>query len=457
MKNTITILLLTFLALPVFGQFKMTPPEDMERPAVTDKSAIQINAEGFVPTVTPSTLATTPYTTLSSIALNKPENLEIRRDEKTNQPIWIKGIPANMDRTKTNPTEKTFAYLEAIGELINIKQPSDEFSITNTHTDDQGHLHVRLQQSFEGIKIYGSEIMIHHNATDAQLFNGRYFPTPQLDIRQQNISQTQAEETVKSEITNETSLLELSPEVLKFVDGEPLKSTLMIYHPENNIENPRLIWHVEIIPNITNRWEYFIDANTREVLFHHKNICQLFGWHEDHDHHSCTAKNPIISEEKILTPNELVVSEETAIANDLSNVSRQFSVWRDGNNWLMVDASRNMYNAAQSNLPENAVGVIGTFDANNTYPGQGSSINIVNHGNNSSWTRNEVSAHYNAGIAYEYFRTVFGRNSIKNQGENIFSVINVSDENGNDMDNAFWNGETMFYGNATVCKIPSRS
>ncbi len=447
MKNTITILLLTFLALPVFGQFKMTPPEDMERPAVTDKSAIQINAEGFVPTVTPSTLATTPYTTLSSIALNKPENLEIRQDEKTNQPIWIKGIPANMDRTKTNPTEKTFAYLEAIGELINIKQPSDEFSITNTHTDDQGHLHVRLQQSFEGIKIYGSEIMIHHNATDAQLFNGRYFPTPQLDIRQQNISQTQAEETVKSEITNETSLLELSPEVLKFVDGEPLKSTLMIYHPENNIENPRLIWHVEIIPNITNRWEYFIDANTREVLFHHKNICQLFGWHEDHDHHSCTAKNPIISEEKILTPNELVVSEETAIANDLSNISRQFSVWRDGNNWLMVDASRNMYNAAQSNLPENAVGVIGTFDANNTYPGQGSSINIVNHGNNSSWTRNEVSAHYNAGIAYEYFRTVFGRNSIKNQGENIFSVINVSDENGNDMDNAFWNGETMFYGN----------
>ena len=447
MKNTITLLLLTFLALPVFGQFKMTPPENMERPAVIDKSAIQINTQGIAPTVTPSTVATTPYATLSSIALTKPENLEIHRDEKTNQPIWIKGIPANMDRTKTSPTEKTFAYLEAISELINIEQPNNEFSITNTHTDAKGHLHVRLQQSFEGIKIYGSEIMLHHNTTDPQLFNGRYFPTPQLDIRQRNISQTQAEETVKSAIINETSLVELSSEALKFVDGEPLKSTLMIYHPTNNIDAPRLVWHVEIIPNITNRWEYFVDANTGEILFHHKNICQLFGWHEDHDHHSCTAKNTIISEEKILTPNEIVINEETAIANDLSNVSRQFSVWRDGNNWLMVDASRNMYNAAQSNLPESAVGVIGTFDANNTYPGQGSNINIVNHGNNNSWTRNEVSAHYNAGIAYEYFRTVFGRNSIKNQGENIFSVINVSDEDGNDMDNAFWNGETMFYGN----------
>ncbi len=448
MKNTITLLLLTFLALPVFGQFKMTPPEGMERPAVTDKSAIQINAEGINPTTVPNTTIGTPYATLPQISLNRQEDLEIYRDPKTNQPIWIKGVPETLDRSKTGTEDKIFAYLDAIRNLINIDQPANEFSITNTQTDAQGHLHVRLHQSLEGIKVYGSEIILHHNATDIQLFNGRYFPTPQLDIRQRNITQTQAEQIVRDQITDETELVELSAEALKLVDGEPLKSTLMIYHPENNFENPRLIWHVEIIPNITNRWEYFVDANTGEVLFHHKNICQLFGWHEDHAHHSCTAKNATISTEKLTIPSEeIVVSEETAFANDLHNISRQFSVWRDGNNWLMVDASRNMYNAAQSNLPENAVGVIGTFDANNSYPGQGASINIVNHGNNNSWTRNEVSAHYNAGIAYEYFRTVFGRNSIKNQGENIFSVINVSDEDGNAMDNAFWNGETMFYGN----------
>ncbi len=448
MKNTITILLLTFLALPVFGQFKMTPPEDMDPPAVTDKSAIQINTEGINTTSTPNLVPSTPYATLPSIALKSSETLDILRDLKTDRPIWIKGIPENMDRDKTSTEEKAFAYLEAVQEVISIDQPANEFNITNTQTDAQGRLHIRMQQSFEGVKIYGSEIMLHTNsAAEIHLFNGRYFPTPTVDIRQQNFTQTAAEELVKSEITKETALLELSPEGLKMIDGEPLKSTLMIYYPENNLEDPRLIWHVEIIPNVTNRWEYFVDANTGEILFHHKNICQLFGWHEDHDHHSCTAKNPIISEEKIATSNEIVLNEETAIADDLSNVSRQISVWRDGSTYIMIDASRNMYNAAQSNLPESAVGVIGTFDANNTYPGQGANINIVNHGNNNSWTRNEVSAHYNAGIAYEYFRTVFGRNSIKDQGENIFSVINVSDENGNDMDNAFWNGETMFYGN----------
>ena len=449
MKNTITLLLLTLLALPVFGQLKITPPEGMERPDVVDKSAILINAEGITPTTVHNVLPGTPYATLPQLSLSSPDNLEIYRDLKTDQPIWIKGIPTNMDRSKVTPEEKAFAYLEAVQELINIKNSKDEFSISNIQTDEQGHLHIRLQQSLEGLKIYGAEVMLHSNDTNIHLFNGRYFSTPQLDIRQQSITRAQAEQIVKSNIVEETTLLELSPDALKLVDGEPLKSTLMIYHPEENPEQPRLVWHVEIIPNITNRWEYFIDANTGNVLFYHKNICQLFGWHEDHAHHSCGAQNTIISDKKILTPNEIVVSEETAVANDLNNISRPFSVWRDGNSWLMIDASRNMYNSTLSNLPSEAVGVIGTFDANNTYPGQGSSINVVNHGNNNSWTRNEVSAHYNAGIAYEYFRTVFGRNSIKNQGENVFSVVNVSDEDGNDMDNAFWNGETMFYGNGS--------
>lgn len=447
MKNTITLLLIFFLALPAFGQFKMTPPAEMERPPVIDKSTIQINADQINSVSIPNAVKTIPYATLPQISLNKAKDLKIYRDPKTDQPTWIKGIPANMDRSKTSPEEKAFAYLEAIQNIISIKQPKNEFSVSNIQSDQQGQLHIRMQQTFEGIKIYGSEIMLHTKANDIQLFNGRYFPTPTLDIRQRNVTQTAAEQIVKTAISDETTLLELSPEALKLVDGEPLKSTLMIYHSEDHPEQPRLIWHVEIIPNITNRWEYFVDANTGEIIFHHKNICQLFGWHEDHEHHSCGAQNNIISEKTILTPNEIVVSEEIATAFDLTNISRQFSVWRDGNTRIMIDASRNMYNASQSNLPQDGVGVIGTFDANNSYPGQGSDINIVNHGNNNSWTRNEVSAHYNAGIAYEYFRTVFGRNSIKNQGENIFSVINVSDEDGNDMDNAFWNGETMFYGN----------
>ncbi|MDQ3073898.1 MAG: M4 family metallopeptidase, partial [Bacteroidota bacterium] len=58
-----------------------------------------------------------------------------------------------------------------------------------------------------------------------------------------------------------------------------------------------------------------------------------------------------------------------------------------------------------------------------------------------------VSAHYNAGVAYEYFRTIHGRNSFDNLGGSIYSIINVADDDGTSLENAFWNGKAMFYGN----------
>ncbi len=58
-----------------------------------------------------------------------------------------------------------------------------------------------------------------------------------------------------------------------------------------------------------------------------------------------------------------------------------------------------------------------------------------------------VSAHINGGMAYEYFRNKFGRNSITGNGSNIVSFVNVAESDGAGMDNAFWNGEFIFYGN----------
>lgn len=67
---------------------------------------------------------------------------------------------------------------------------------------------------------------------------------------------------------------------------------------------------------------------------------------------------------------------------------------------------------------------------------------------NNQWSNaTAVSAHYNGGKAYEYFKNVHSRNSIDGKGGSIISIINVRDENGAKMDNAFWNGEAMFYGN----------
>ena len=51
-------------------------------------------------------------------------------------------------------------------------------------------------------------------------------------------------------------------------------------------------------------------------------------------------------------------------------------------------------------------------------------------------------AHNNAGASYDFYKRVFARNSIDNNGMTIVSSIHF----GSDYSNAFWNGEQMVYG-----------
>ena len=113
-----------------------------------------------------------------------------------------------------------------------------------------------------------------------------------------------------------------------------------------------------------------------------------------------------------------------------------------------------MYLPNQSVMPNEPSGVIWTVDAQNGSPQQTNFeiVHVTNTTNN--WKNLEVSAHYNGGEAYEYFRQKFGRNSINGSGGNIISIINVTDQNDNDMDNAFWNGAAIFYGNGDVAFQP---
>ena len=50
-----------------------------------------------------------------------------------------------------------------------------------------------------------------------------------------------------------------------------------------------------------------------------------------------------------------------------------------------------------------------------------------------------------AGITWDFFNTIFGRNSIDNRGMTMVSSVHYS-ENGRGFDNALWNGQQMIYG-----------
>lgn len=80
------------------------------------------------------------------------------------------------------------------------------------------------------------------------------------------------------------------------------------------------------------------------------------------------------------------------------------------------------------------------YDAGNGYTLPGRLVR--SEGSPKSRDRTVNEAYAGAGITYDLFKKVFGRNSIDDRGMRLDSTVHY----GKDYDNAFWNGQQMVYG-----------
>ncbi len=93
-----------------------------------------------------------------------------------------------------------FGYLETLKETLKINAPQDEFKINATETDDLNQQHIRLDQYYQGLKVYGGEMIVHSSHGEVDLMNGRYFPTPKLRDLYANVNQEKALELAKNDL-----------------------------------------------------------------------------------------------------------------------------------------------------------------------------------------------------------------------------------------------------------------
>ncbi|MFK7775220.1 MAG: M4 family metallopeptidase [Saprospiraceae bacterium] len=383
--------------------------------------------------------------------------IKIKKDESTGLPIWIHGKLENAPQQRSASIEsRTINYLEALKEPLQIENPAEEFFIQKINTDKLGQQHIRMQQQFQGIKIYNSEIIAHAKDNDIYLVNGRYYPTPQLENLTPSVDVQGAEQIARDDVG---TFKTLSFEEKKYVAGEQFETELVIFFPEKNITNPKLAYHLTVIPNMTERWEYLIDAENGNVLNKYSSICKFhltatdiesasdLNSHKDCSHNHTNNLGKSEAESKPVAISELVNGPFTANETDLLGINRTINTYEVNGTYFMYDGSRPMFDV-NSDLPSDPKGMIVTVDGLGTYPNNSNFDYSVITSSNNSWNYPAaVSAHYNGGEAYEYFKSTHNRESINGQGGTIISFFNISDENGSDMDNAFWNGAAMFYGN----------
>lgn len=307
--------------------------------------------------------------------------------------------------TKAAPEERLYRFLDDTKTWSGIDNPRESFRIEGIRTDELGITRIRTVQQFRGVDIYGAEATVHLDAT-RERFTGA-FHRPDMNTKiTPSVSAANAVRTVTEDVSIETVYRQLSKKEQDILGYTAPSATLMLY-PAGE-DKYRLAWVVTVRPNFIEEWKYFIDASVGDIIHKFNNTCSD--------------------------------GAVTAQAYDLNNVLRTISTYLETGTYYMFNISENMFVAATGE------GAVITLDANNTSTSYLDYRNVTSSDN--TWLqKNTVSAHNHATLAYRYFWNTFRRNSINGQGGNIISFVNVAEDDGTSMENAFWNGKAVFYGN----------
>lgn len=294
--------------------------------------------------------------------------------------------------------EQFYSFHNSSRQITKLSDPNKQLKILGSHTDNLGITHVKAQQYFKGVKVYGAESFVHIGSAK-NIFNGHIYEIKESVNTTPSISKTDALNIVVADLSAKTTVKELSTKQKEILNYDSPQSNLIIY------EN-KLAYEITIRPNFLQEWRYFIDAQNGAII---------------NEFNNTNSDGPT-----------------TATGYDLENILRSINTYLESGVYYLADYSQDMYDIARDE------GVIYTYDANNTNL---ENVSLVSSSDNNWNNKAAVSAHYNASLVYNYFKTTFDRNSINNSGGNIISFVNLSDELGGGYDNAYWNGQYIAFGN----------
>ncbi len=364
---------------------------------------------------------TVRYRTLPGVTLSREKgvNIQVRyRDDEGG--IWTEGtIDLYSSSRDLDQSKQRIAMMQRSLLHLGIDQEVAMIEIANMRESEIDHY--KYQQYAGDLPVWGNEVTLHLKGNDFQL-TGRIRNSPFDHDQGVRLSEQQAgQQAVRVlagkgvRVFNDQKKQELQ---LYLADD---KKELIWYLHEGVF---RRAWHLTVHPNLARRWEFFIDAGNGEVLAEYESLCKV--------HH---------------LPGEWFDGKSVGHGLDLDGVDQTIQTYEIGGIHTLIDVSRTDMYDPRGAIPGNPIGTIITIDAVKTFPGSDDFNYQDLISNSTTWNNPDaVSAHNNAAIVYEFFRTTFNRISVNGQGGNIISFINVADEDGEDMDNAFWNGKAIFYG-----------
>jgi len=310
-----------------------------------------------------------------------------------------------------NPEQDLNQFLQTVVSESGIES-IDELILHQNFEDEIGHNHYLYERQIEGIPVFGGEIILSISPNGEKETRGKFYATP--DKKERPMVNEAKAKHLAEELT--AHHIHATHDDWRWIlsAGQETEAKLVWY--PNAKGNLQQAYVIDVFPNYLEWIRVIVQAETGEIIRSYEKTCSIDG-------------------------------PKTATATDLNNKSRSINTYQIGSNYYLIDATKSMFSSSRSSLPNDPEGAIWTIDAKST---DGSRIDQIRSTNNTWSDKSSVSAHFNASAAFDYFKNTHGRNSINGSGGTIISVVNVTDENGGGLDNAYWNGKAMFYGNGKV-------
>jgi thermolysin len=307
---------------------------------------------------------------------------------QANPKKFNKGTQQELNLAKTMSYEYLAQYVSSRG-----IDSTKDLKVINVAVDDLSMAHTKMQQTVNGVPVFGGETIVHLNS-DGSLFNITDSLVSKVSVSTEpTLSKTEALNAATS-IYGCSDCLTAEPKVDMFVLRRKGKD-----HLSYRVQLERIDGSQETTMPV-----YFIDAHTGQKIWEYNNL-QTAG---------------------------VVGSGTSTYYGTLS-----FNAYQNGTTFYMEDVTRK----------------IGTFDYKNTTTSLSRATDTDNVWNATN-QRAIVDAHYGTAATYDYFKNVHGRNGIDGNGgpgstlsiDGVTNLIGSRVHYSTNYNNAFWNGSYMTFG-----------
>ncbi len=308
----------------------------------------------------------------------------------------IKGNPANAAKAQPQMVAKKF--LAENRALLKLDDPDAETQLTGEQVESSGQSHLRFQQTYRGVPLFGKELLVHLDGErEVYLMQGRYEPTPKAIDTAPRIT---------PDVATSAAFKEIGLGVYKL----PHSTSALVIHTSTR-GAMKLAYKIVTTPRLDERWIHFVDANTGAVI------------------------------DRIYDVQEAVVAGS---GTDLNGQVRSFNVWSAGSGFNLIDPNTPTVDsvgydpivAINAGNPKSDTFILTAKNLD------GSNLDFVTSTSANSWDATGVSAADNTRKVFDYYKNTHGRNSIDGKGGSLLAVIRFGDR----LENAFWSSPYMVYG-----------